>query len=278
MSSATAVAKPTALSNNGSGGRASTGRTVVLLAGRNARKIRRVPSIVTFSITMPLMMLFLMSQAFRAIADNPAFPAGVAYIDYLVPAILAMAVIMNASNSAVGIADDLSSGMLDRLRAMPVPGWTVLMARSLADAAVTIGQVTIVTGVAIVVLGLELHGSVGELAAMFALIVALGWAFSWLFQFIGVMVPSPAAAQMAGMTLMFPLLFVSSAFLPVETMPGWLRALAGVNPLSLTADAARGLLLGAPSGTDIMQALIAIGVVFAIGIVAASIGYRRVTS
>jgi ABC-2 type transport system permease protein len=256
---------------------ASALRSVGLIAARNAKTVARVPSMLVSAALVPVLMIVLMSQVFRGLAENPAFPVGVDYIDYLTPAILAMVVIANASNSAVGIASDLTSGMLDRLRAMPVRSWTVFVGRSAADVIVSIGQVAIVVVVA-VALGFAPDGSIAEVLAGVGLIVFLGLAFNGLFMIFGTAIRNPESVSAAASALLFPLLFVSSAFAPTETMPGWMRAIADVNPLSLVADASRGLFAGAPRSSDILVAIIATSAVLVIGTIAAAHAYRRVGS
>jgi ABC-2 type transport system permease protein/oleandomycin transport system permease protein len=188
-----------------------------------------------------------------------------------------MVVIANASNSAVGIASDLTSGMLDRLRAMPVRSWTVLVGRSTADTIVSVGQVAIVSAVA-VALGFAPDGSIPEVLAGVGLIVFLGLAFNGLFMIFGAAIRNPESVNAAASALLFPLLFVSSAFAPPETMPSWMRAVAEANPLSLVADASRGLFAGAPNSSDILSALIGTTAVLVVGMIAASMAYRRVSS
>lgn len=249
--------------------------SILALAVRNARKTVRVPLVATFSIAMPLMMLVFMSQVFRGIADNPAFPAGVAYIDYLTPAIVAVAVLFNGAASGVAMATDVSSGMLDRVRALPVRGWTVFGARSLSDLVVNTIQVGVVVAVAGVAIDFRFQGTVGEALGAVGVVVALGWSFSFLFQFLGIAIRNPEATQMAGLNLLFPLTFASSAFIPTEGMPGWIQGFTEVNPLSLAADAARALVLGTPSGDAVTRSLVASAVVAVVGLVLASRAYRR---
>jgi ABC-2 type transport system permease protein len=253
----------------------SSWRSLRVLTGRNVRKTARVPALLTFSLAMPLLMLLLFSQVFRAIEDSPSFPAGVSYIDFLLPAALAVAVTMNASNSGVAIAIDLSTGVVDRIRSLPIKGWTVLAARSLTDTALSVAQMALVTVVAAIVLEFRFQGSAPESAGMFAVLIAFSWSATWLFEAVGAWLRDPETAQMSGMMLMMPLMFASAAFAPIETFPTALEWFASVNPLSLSVEAARGFALGTPDGTDVMQALAADVVMAAIGFVAASRGYRR---
>ena len=136
----------------------------------------------------------------------------------------------------------------------------------------------LVAGVAALVLGFSPSGSIPEVLAALALVVFLGVAFSGLFMILGTAIRNPESAGMAASTLTFPMLFVSSAFVPTATMPGWMAAIADVNPLSLVADASRGLLAGEPSSGDVLAALIGTTTVLVISTIAASRAYRRVSS
>ncbi|MEM9035127.1 MAG: ABC transporter permease [Actinomycetota bacterium] len=252
----------------------STARSLAVLARRNVVKTQRVPTLLVFSLAMPLMMLVLFSQVFRTVENSPAFPPGVEYIDFLVPAILAAAVVMGASNSGVGIAIDLQAGVVDRIRSLPVRGWTLLAARSITDTIVSVAQMAVVTGVAMLALGFRFQGSALDALGMFALLIPFSYAFTWLFLYVGAKLRDPETTQLSGMMIMMPLMFVSAAFVPVETFPGWMEALANVNPMSLTVEAARGFALGNPDGGDVARSLASSGLVAALGTVAAARAYR----
>ncbi|MFT7650170.1 MAG: ABC-2 type transport system permease protein [Candidatus Poriferisodalaceae bacterium] len=249
-------------------------RTITVLVQRNVLKARRVPTLLVFSLAMPLMMLVLFSQVFGTIENSPNFPVGVDYIDFVVPAILAAAVVMNASNSGVGIAIDLQAGVVDRIRSLPVKGWTILAARSVTDTVISVMQIFVVTAVAMVALGFRFQGSALEALGMVGVLIPFSWAFTWLFLFVGARLRDPETAQLSGMMIMMPLMFVSAAFAPVETFPGWLEATANLNPMSLTVEAARGFALGTPAAADTVKSLASSGVVAALGILAASRAYR----
>jgi ABC-2 type transport system permease protein len=249
-------------------------RTISVLVQRNVLKARRVPTLLVFSLAMPLMMLVLFSQVFGTIENSPNFPVGVDYIDFVVPAILAAAVVMNASNSGVGIAIDLQAGVVDRIRSLPVKGWTLLAARSVTDTVISVVQIGVVTVVAMVALGFRFQGSAPEALGMIGVLIAFSWAFTWLFLFVGARLRDPETAQLSGMMIMMPLMFISAAFAPVETFPGWLEATANLNPMSLTVEAARGFALGTPAAIDTVKALASSGVVAVLGILAAARAYR----
>ena len=245
-------------------------RTLAVLTRRNATKTARVPILLVFTMGFPIMMLLLFSQVFRTVENSPDYPTGVAYIDYLLPAILATGLVMNANNSGVGIAIDLQSGVVDRLRSMPILSWTLLAARSLTETVISIAQMVVVIVMATVLLDFEFQGSAAEAIGAVALLIPFSWSFTWLFMFIGARLRDPEAAQVSGMMLLMPLMFVSAAFVPVESFPAWLETVANLNPLSINVEAARGLVLGNPDTSDVLSALIASAVVAAIGIGAAA--------
>jgi ABC-2 type transport system permease protein len=257
------------------GAERSARASLAVLVQRNATKTLRVPALLTFGLAMPLLMLVLFSQVFRTVENSPDFPVRVSYIDFLLPAALAAAVMMNASNSGVGIAIDLNAGVVDRIRSLPVKGWTVLAARSITDTVLSVAGMVIVTAVAAVGLGFRFHGDVLDALGMFGLLVVFSWSFTWLFLYVGTRLRDPEAAQMSGMMLMMPLMFASAAFVPVSTFPAALEAFANVNPMSLTVEAARGFALGTPDLGDTLRAVVANGTVAALGIVASTRAYRR---
>jgi ABC-2 type transport system permease protein len=211
---------------------------------RNLVKTVRVPQLLMFSMAMPLAMLVLFSQVFRSIAAAGTFPAGVAYIDFVTPAMLAVSTVMSGTNSGVAIATDTSSGMFDRFTSLPVDARLVYVARAVADLVLTVVRVLVLLGAAWLLLGFEHHGTAVDLAALVAVLLPLSLAMSWLFVLVGIRLGHPEVVQFAGMMLMMPFMFVSSAFAPLETMPGWLEAAATLNPVTHTIDAARSLALG----------------------------------
>ena len=209
------------------------------LVGRNLRKTLRNPELLTFSTLMPLAMLVLFSQVFRSIANGPHFPIGVAYIDYLAPAMIAVSTVMAATNSGVAMATDLTNGMLDRMRSMPLHRWAPLAAHTIADQVFTAFRVLLLAGAAAVLLGFRLHGTTVESLAAFVVVLPLAFAMGSLFVLLGTRFRDPAVVESAGMMIMMPFMFISSAFAPLDTMPRWLQVAAEINPVTHTIDAAR---------------------------------------
>ncbi len=249
---------------------------VLQLTGRNLRKITREPTLVFFSLAMPVIMLTLFGQVFKSIAQTPDFPVGVSYIDYLLPAILCTTLVQSATTSSTAIATDLESGMIDRFRSMPIHAWTVLLARNLSDVARGMTQTTIMLGLGLAVFGFRFHGTLLEAVATVFVAVPLSFAMNWLFIWIGVLVKKPETTQIAGMLVTFPLMFASSAYVPIASLPGWLQVVAKVNPLSYTVDAARGFALGTPSAGALGKSVLIAAVLATVSIVGATATYRRI--
>ena len=166
----------------------------------------------------------------------------------LLPGILVQSVTFRASMTAIGLADDLKLGVIDRFRSMPMARSAVLVGRTAAD---LVRNVLIIVLMIIVgyIVGFRFQAGFAQALGCIALVSAFGLALSWIFAFVALTVRSAEAAQSAGFVVLFPLVFASSVFVPVSTLPGWLEAIAKVSPVSLTANAARSLALtpGTPS-------------------------------
>lgn len=249
---------------------------VAQLTGRNLRKVLREPALVFFSLAMPVIMLTLFGQVFRAIAQTPDFPKGVSYIDYLLPAVLCTTLTQSATSSSTAIATDLEAGMIDRFRSMPIHAWTVLLARNLSDVMRGMTQSLIMLVLGMAVFGFRFHGSVLGAVATIAVALPLSFAMNWAFIWVGVAVKKPETTHIAGMLVTFPLMFASSAYVPTASLPGWLRALAQVNPLSYTVDAARAFALGEPASSAVLKAFVISGVLAALSVAGATRAYRRI--
>jgi ABC-2 type transport system permease protein len=211
-----------------------------------------------FSLTMPLAMLLLFSQVFRSVADGRSFPAGVSYIDFLTPAMLAVSTVMAGTNAGVATAIDRTTGISDRFAALPMRGWVPAAARTLTEAAFTVPRVVIL-GAGALALGFELHGSIVDVVAAVVVLTVLAAAMSALFGAVGDRFGRPDVVQFAGMMLMMPFMFVSSAFAPLDTMPGWMQTAAGANPVSHATDAVRAHVLGHGSSATTATALAVAG-------------------
>jgi len=208
---------------------------------RNLRHFWRQPDLLVFSTIQPVMFVVLFVYVFGG-AVGLALPPGVTYVDYLLPGIFVQSVTFRASNTAVGLSEDLGRGVIDRFRSMPMARSAVLLGRTTADLVrnVLIIGLTIVVGYLV---GFRFQAGVLPALACVALVAAFGFALCWIFAFVSLVVRGTETAQTAGFVLLFPLVFASSVFVPISSLPSWLEPIAEASPVTLTADAARTLAL-----------------------------------
>jgi ABC-2 type transport system permease protein len=252
----------------------SLGTQVLVLTARSLRALVRDPRMVIFSVLQPLIMLTLFSQIFASIAHTPGFPAGVNYIDYLMPAILVNTAMQSALQAGVGLVTDMKNGVLARFRSLPIRLGSVLVARSLSDLARATVQLMIMLIFAVVLFGYApAGGALGTLAAL-ALALVVGWGLGWAFLAIASWLRNAELMQTVGFLAMFPLMFASSAYVPINGLPGWLQAIANVNPLTHAVDAARGLALAHPAN-GVVAAVVTSLVIAAVGATFAVKGFKR---
>lgn len=216
---------------------------------RNLRRIVRTPRLVAFSVVQPVMFVLLFRYVFGGAIRTP----GVDYVDYLLPGVFVQTALFGGASTTVGLAADLQEGVVDRFRALPMARAAVLAGRTLADLARNIVVLGIIVAIGVAV-GFRFHGTAAGAVCGLLLITAVGYSFCWIFATIGMLVKDPETAQVAGLLPLFPLVFASSAFVPVASMPGWLQAFARVQPVSVTVNSVRALLSGAPAGDDLWQA------------------------
>ena len=209
------------------------------VTGRNLITYTRLPQLLVFSTIQPVMFVLLFAYVFGgAIATQGD------YIQYLIPGIMVQTVAFGSTQTGVGLADDLGKGIIDRFRSLPMARSAVLAGRTMSDAVRNTFVILLMLGVGTLI-GFRVQTGVFSAIAAIALAVFFGFAFSWISAMIGMSVGNVETAQVSGFIWIFPLVFASSVFVPVETMPGWLQAFAEVQPITLTVNALRGLLLGA---------------------------------
>ena len=247
---------------------------VQVLTGRALRRLRD-PRLIVLSLLQPLIMLTLFSQVFRGIASSPGFPSGVDYIDYLLPAVLVTTGSQAAMWSGSGLATDLRNGALARFRTLPISMTSVLVARSLFDLVRNAIQL-----VALIVAGVVLFGYApagGILGTTLALLIglAIGAGLSWVFLALASWVRNIELMQMVGFAVIFPLMFVSSAFVPITWLPPWMQVIATLNPVSYAIDAARGWALADPAFGATVSALLTAAVLTVGAAAIASRGVRK---
>jgi ABC transporter DrrB family efflux protein len=242
---------------------------------RNLRHFVRQPDLLLFSTIQPIMFVLLFTYVFGG-AISHTLPPGVSYIDYLLPGILIQSVTFRASMTAVGLSEDLKLGVIDRFRSMPMARSAVLIGRTTADLVRNI----LIIGLMIVVgyiIGFRFQAGVAQALACIALVSAFGLALSWIFAFVALTVRGAEAAQSAGFVILFPLVFASSVFVPVSTLPSWLQAFAKVSPVTLTANAARAFALVPGTPSSLGGAIAWIAGLLAVFIPLSVWRYRRMT-
>jgi ABC-2 type transport system permease protein/oleandomycin transport system permease protein len=242
-----------------------------VLTQRNLLRYVRIPSLLVLSTIQPIVLVILFSQVFGG-ALSPRL--GVDYIDYLLPGIYLQSVLFGTNQTAVGLARDASDGLIDRFRSLPMARSAVLAGRTLSDVGRNLFVVVLMTGVGYL-LGFRIATGPGQALAALAVIVLFGFAFSWVMATIGLTIRDVESAQTAGFLWLFPLIFASSVFVPVDTMPDWLRAFAEVSPVSATADAVRALVLGGPAAGPVLASLAWSAGILAVFMPLASWRFRR---
>jgi ABC transporter DrrB family efflux protein len=223
----------------------------LVITERNLVRLTRAPDLVLAFTVQPVMFLLLFVYVFGGAIDTP----GYAYKDFLLPGIIVQNIAFGGFVTALGLNEDLKKGLIDRFRSLPMTRPAVLAGRTLADVVTNLFSVSVLLGTGLLI-GFSFHASLVEIVTGFALLLLFGYAFSWVFALLGLMVSSPEAANSLGFIAVFPLTFISSAFVPVGSMPGALAWFADVNPFTIVVNAMRSLWVGAPAGNSVWGAFV----------------------
>jgi ABC-2 type transport system permease protein len=223
-------------------------RDSLVVARRNLIRMSRIPEMVIFGLIQPIMFVVLFSYVFGGAIPVPGESSGdpVTYRSFLMAGIFAQTVTFATAGAGAGIADDMHKGLIDRFRSLPMARGAVLTGRTLADLVQTALTLVVLAIVAVIV-GWRIHDGLFKALAAFGLLLLLGYAFSWIGALIGLSVRTPEAATSGGLIWLFPLTFVSNAFVPSSSMPSFLQHVADWNPFSATVQAGRQL-FGNPRG------------------------------
>ncbi|WP_434593052.1 ABC transporter permease [Streptomyces sp. A5-4] len=216
-------------------------RDSTIIAWRNLLNLRRTPGSVIAALVQPVMFVLLLAYVFGGSLG------GADYRTFLMGGIFAQAVTFNAAFTALGLAHDMDKGIVDRFRSLPMPRMAVILGRTLSDLMMSVVTLT-VTSLCGLLVGWRIGTSFGEAAAGYLLILLFAFAMSWVGAAIGLMARSVEVAQSAGLIWLFPVTFISSAFVSTASMPGPLRTVAEWNPVSATASAVRELFGNPPPG------------------------------
>jgi ABC-2 type transport system permease protein/oleandomycin transport system permease protein len=240
----------------------------LIIAERNLIRLPRAPDLLLAFTVQPIMFVLLFVYVFGGAIQTPGYSS---YVDFLIPGIIVQNIAFGGFVTALGLNEDVHKGLVDRFRSLPMARPAVLAGRTLADVVTNTLSVVIlvITGV---IIGFSFDNDVLHIIAGFGLLLLFGYAFSWVFAWVGLLVSSPEAANSAGFIAVFPLTFISSAFVPVDSMPTVLQDFAKVNPFTITVDAMRSLWLGKPAGNNVWLAVLW---AFAIIAVFAPLAVRR---
>jgi ABC-2 type transport system permease protein/oleandomycin transport system permease protein len=222
-------------------------------AERHLRIIPRNPELLIFATIQPIMFVVLFVYVFGGAIQAPGFSS---YDQFLIPGIFSQSVVFGSAFTGVGIAEDLSKGLVDRLRSLPMSRAAVLIGRTVSDLCRNIITFLVMLAVSFWPIGFRFEGSLVEALGATLLLLAFSYSLSWVQALFGLSVGSVEAANSAGFIWMFPLTFVSSAFVPPETMPSWLEPVANANPFTIVTNAARALYNGHPVGNDAWYSLL----------------------
>jgi len=234
---------------------------ILAVAGRNLLTYVRVPQLLVFSTIQPVIFVLLFRYVFGGAVQVP----GGNYVNFLMPGIFVQTTVFGAIGTAVGLATDLQTGLLERFRSLPMSRTAVMAGRTVAELVRNVFVVALMVGVGFAV-GFRPNTDVGSFAVAMALVLLFGYVFSWIFAGVGLATGDPESAQAAAFPVLALLVFASSAFVPVSSMPEWLQVYAEHQPVSVTIEAVRALLLGGSALPDVLKTLAWMGgilVVFA---------------
>jgi ABC-2 type transport system permease protein len=230
---------------------ATIGGQIARLAGRSLHTLRE-PGLLLPSLLEPFLLLLLFSQVFGSIAETPDFPGGMSYVNYLLPAILITTTVGAGLKSGTMLLADMRNGLIGRFRAMPIWTGSILIGRSIADGVLNAVQLSFMLVIGLLLFGFRPAGGITGALGTLAVALLVGWSLGWVFMALAAMLRRPEALHTVGGLVTVPLMFASNAFVPADSLPGWLRVVAEVNPLSYAITATRGLAAGDVSATAVL--------------------------
>jgi ABC-2 type transport system permease protein/oleandomycin transport system permease protein len=249
-------------------------RDTLVLAERNLVRLPRNPDMLLAFTVQPIMFVLLFAFVFGGAIGTPGYED---YIDFLIPGMIVQQIAFGGFATALGLAEDMGKGLIDRFRSLPTARASVLAGRTVADVVTNLLSMVVLVATGLVI-GFRFEASAPEILLGVGILLLWGFAFSWVFALIGMSVSSPEAANGIGFTLVFPVTFISSAFVPVESMPAGLEQVADVNPVSVVVDAMRALWLGSPAGNSVWLAVVWSLVLIAVFAPLAVRKYRRASA
>ena len=242
----------------------------LIIAERNLVRLPRRPDLLLAFTVQPIMFVLLFRYVFGGAIQTPYG----SYVDFLIPGIIVQNIAFGGFVTALGLNEDVHKGLIDRFRSLPMARPAVLAGRTLADVATNLLSVLVLVGTGAII-GFSFRTPLLHVLGGFLLLLLIGYAFSWVFAFVGLIVSSPESANSVGFIAIFPLTFISSAFVPPATMPEPLKWFAHVNPFTIMVDAMRSLWLGTPAGNYVWGAVVWALIIMAFFAPLAVSRYRR---
>jgi ABC transporter DrrB family efflux protein len=253
---------------------AATWSDTLVLARRNLLRIPRQPDLLIAYTIQPIMFTLLFVYVFGGAIQTPGFD----YVDFLMPGIIVQSIAFGGFVTALGLSEDVSKGLIDRFRSLPMSRAAVLLGRTTSDIPLNCLSLVVLFSVGFLA-GFNFHDTTaGQIVLGIVLLLFMGYAFSWVFALVGLFSSTPETANSIGFTVLFPLTFASSVFVPAASMPDGLRQFAEANPFTTWSDAIRSLWLGTPANSDVWMSFIWCVVLTAIFAPLAVARYRKVAS
>src|SRR5262245_40861982 len=243
----------------------------ITITWRNLKGMSRTPEVIVFSTIQPIIFVL----TFRYVFGGSIVVPGLDYVDFLMPGIFVQTVVFGSMNTAIGLAEDLHKGLIERFRSLPMARSAVMAGRTIADLVRDVFVVTLMCIVGVIV-GWRIHTNGAAFIGGMLVLLLFAFALAWVFGFIGLSVCQAEAAQAASFPILAIFTFASSAFVSPETMPGWLQWFAEHQPLSITVDAVRACCIGGPTATKVLQSVLwSVGIIAVFAPIAVR-KYRRV--
>ena len=246
----------------------------LVVARRNLKRIPRQPDLLIAYTIQPIMFVLLFVYVFGGAIQTPGFD----YVDFLMPGIIVQSIAFGGFVTALGLSEDVQKGLIDRFRSLPMSRAAVLAGRTFSDVLLNCLSLVVLLSVGFLAGFNFIDSSAGQIILGIILLLLMGYTFSWIFALVGLFSSSPETANSIGFTLIFPLTFASSVFVPAASMPDGLRQFAEANPFTTVSDAMRALWLGTPAHTDVWMSFVWIVVLIAVFAPLAVSSYRQVAA
>lgn len=221
---------------------------------RNLIAMKRVPQVLVFSTIQPIIFVLMFRYVFGGAISPGAQFIGVPYVDFLMPGIFVQTITFGSMQTGVGLAEDVTKGLIERFRSLPMARSAVLAGRTIADLIRSVFVFSLMTGVGFAV-GFRIHTNVFAFLLGLLLLLLFTFALAWVFALLGLATRNAEAAQAAAFPIVAPMVFASSAFVPLSSQPGWLQVFSAHQPVTLTVNAIRALCIGGPTIGPALQSI-----------------------